>query len=106
MQKDDDDFTIRHSTMAEMMRQVRMPDETVLEVKNGSIGYSGRAMAIDLAGQDVILVASNIAKLDAAFNYIQAALHGAKAACAETLRTDRCPEVVVMAQKDTTLDEL
>jgi hypothetical protein len=104
MSQADDDFTIRHSTLGDMMRQVELPAEIALKVREGSIAYAGRAMACKVAGQDVIVIAPNIARLDAVFNHIQGTLHGSSA-YTETLRTDRCPEVVVLAKRDTTLDE-
>lgn len=100
----DGDFSILHSTLADMMRQVELPAEIALKVREGSIAYPGRAMAVKLAGEDVIVIGRNIASLNVVFNYIQANMH-ASSAYIETLRTDRCPEVVVTAKKDTTLDE-
>ena len=100
----DDDFTVRHSTMAKMMRQVELPAEIGLKIKEGCITYQGRAMAVEVAGEDVIVIARSLPSLNVVFNYMQAKL-SASSAYVETLRSDRCPEVVVVARKDITLDE-
>jgi len=102
-----DDFTLRHSTLGKMMRQVEIPAEIVLEVESGSTGYCGRAMAVKLAGEDVIVISRSLSSLNTVFNYIAANLHGGSAFMCEreTLRASACPDVVVMAKKNTTLDE-
>jgi hypothetical protein len=89
------------------MRQVELPAENVLKIEEGSLGYTGRAMAVKLAGEDVIVIARNLTKLDTVFNYIVADLHGGSTVMCEreTLRTDRCPEVLVVAKNAATLDE-
>lgn len=102
----DDDFTLRHTTMANMMRQVELPAEIVQSVKAGSIGYKGVALAVKVAGEDVIVIARDLSKLNTVFNYVVADLHGGSSWCkTETLRTSACPEVVVVARTDTTLDD-
>jgi len=90
-----------------MMRAVKLPTETVLKIDEGSTGYSGIALAMRLAGEDVIIVAPNVAKLNTVFNYTVSHMHAGSEFCkTETLRATLCPQVVVVAKRDTTLDEL
>lgn len=98
-----DDFLIDH--VGKMMRQTTMPAEIVEHIEHGSTGYAGRAMAIKIAGEDVIVMARNLPALEIVFNYIEAHLARGNAAKMATLRTTACPEIVVVARKDVRLDE-
>jgi hypothetical protein len=98
-----DDFLIDH--VGKMMRQTTMPAEIVEAIEPGSTGYTGRAMAIKIAGEEVIVMTRNLNSLDIVFNYIEAHLHKGNVNKMATLRTTACPEIVVVAKRAVTLDE-
>lgn len=87
------------------MRMVELPLENALSILKGVPVHTGRAMGMKIAGQDVIVIAANLSKLDAVFNYVEAHLNGGKVQLMDTLRTDRCPEVVIAAKRNVTLDD-
>lgn len=84
---------------------VKLPREEVLDVRDRAIAHTGRAMAIRIAGIEVIVMARNLAELDAVFNYVEANLRGGKAELMDTLRTSGCPEVAILARAALTLDD-
>lgn len=98
-----DDFLIDH--VGKMMRQTTMTAEIVEHVEHGSTGYAGRAMAIKIAGEEVIVMARNLPSLEIVFNYIEAHLAGGRADKMATLRTTACPKIVVVARDSCRLDE-
>lgn len=87
------------------MRAVELPLETALSVLKGAPVHTGRAMGVKIAGEDVIVIARNVTQLNTVFNYIEAHLHGGRVGLMDTLRFDRCPEVVVGAKRNFTLDD-
>lgn len=93
-----DKFLTDH--VRKMMRQTTLPAEIVESIEPGSTGYVGRAFGFNIAGEEVIVIARTLPQLDAVFNKLNA--HDQKA----TLRTSACPEIVVVAKKNVTLDEL
>lgn len=97
------DFLIDH--VGKMMRQTTMPAEIIEHVEHGSTAYAGRAMAIKIAGEEVIVMARNLPGLEIVFNYIEAHLAKGNAAKMATLRTTACPEIVVIARDSCRLDE-
>ena len=82
-----------------------LPRERMTGVKKGVEVHTGRAMAVTIAGEQVIIMAATLPKLDIVFNYVEAKLHGGKAHMMSTLRTDACPEVVIAARSSVSLDE-
>jgi len=93
------------STDSPRLKPVVMPMEDVLGVNDGVVAYTGRAMAVHIAGEPVIIMASNLPKLNIIFNYLEAHLRGGKAELMRTLRTEACPEIVMMARSSVQLDE-
>jgi hypothetical protein len=89
-----DDFLIDH--VSKMMRQTTLPAEIVESIKPRSTGYMGRAFGIEIAGEEVIVIARTLPQLDIVFNKLNPK---------GTLRTSACPEIVVVAKKDVTLDD-
>jgi hypothetical protein len=87
------------------MRAVELPLETALSILNGVPVHTGRAMGVKIAGEDVIVIARNVSQLDTVFNYIEAHLHGGRVHLMDTLRTDRCPEVVIGPRAGFNLDD-
>ena len=98
-----DDFLIDH--VGKMMRQTTMPAEIVEAIKPGSTGYTGRAVAMKIGGEEVIVMARNLNSLNIVFNYVEAHLSHGRADKMATMRTSACPEIVVVAQKDVKLDD-
>lgn len=78
-------------------RVVELPLEEVLSVDAGTRCHVGKAMGARIAGEDVIVIAKNLAKLDIVWNHIEANLRGGKVELMETLRTSSCPKVIVAA---------
>lgn len=87
------------------LRMVELPLETALSILKGTPVHTGRAMGCKIAGEDVIVIARNVTQLNTVFNYIEAHLHGGRVHLMDTLRTDRCPEVVIAAKRNLTLDD-
>lgn len=87
------------------LRNVELPLETAMSVLNGVPVHTGRAMGMSIAGEDVIVIARSIPQLDAVFNYVEAHLHGGRVHLMDTLRTDRCPEVVIGPRAAFNLDD-
>lgn len=87
------------------MRQTTMTAEIVEHIEHGSTGYAGRAMALKIAGEEVVVMARDLPSLNIVFNYVEAHLAKGNAAKMATLRTSACPEIVVVARKDVRLDE-
>lgn len=86
-------------------RVISLPREEVLSVTKGSVAHTGRAMAITLAGEDVIVIARNLPQLDIVFNYIEAHMCGGRAHLMRTLRTEACPEVAVTQRNNLKYDD-
>lgn len=87
------------------LRRVSLPSETVESVENGATCYTGVAMAIKIAGEDVIVMARDISQLDKVFNYCEAHLCAGRADLMDTLRTSACPPVVIMSAHSVHLDD-
>jgi hypothetical protein len=98
-----DDYLIDH--VGKEMRQTTMPAEIVKSIRPDSTGYAGHAMALQIAGEEVIVMARNLNSLNIVFNYIEAHYWKGNANRMATLRTTACPEVVVCAKRDVQLDE-
>ncbi|TKW79831.1 MAG: hypothetical protein DI543_03180 [Bradyrhizobium icense] len=73
-----------------------MPRETILAVDAGTPCHTGRAMAVTIAGEEVIVTARNLDQLNIVFNYIEANLRGGKAELMKTLRNSGCPKVAIL----------
>lgn len=91
--------------MSKRLPLCELPRETVLGVSVGAVAHTGQAMAMTIAGEPVIVIARNMAKLDIVFNYVEAHLCGGKAELMDTLRTDACPEVAIMRMDRVKFDE-
>jgi len=73
-----------------------IPNETVLRVREGAIGYRGTATAIKIAGEEVIILTRNVAQLNIVHNYLYPK---------DTLQARACYPVAMVALVDVTLDD-
>jgi hypothetical protein len=87
------------------LRACELRREEVLEADKGAVAYVGLAMAMKIAGEEVIVMGRNIASLDIVFNYVEAKHAKGNAALMKTLRTDECPEVAIMSKNTLTFDD-
>ena len=87
------------------LRECELRREEALEVEAGATAYVGTAMAMKIAGQEVIVIGRNIASLDIVFNYVEAKRAEGHAWLMRTLRTDACPEVAIMSKNSLTFDD-
>lgn len=90
-------MTNRYMPEPKIHRVVELPREEITSVDAGTPCHVGQAMAVRIAGEDVIVIAKNLPKLNIIFNYIEAHLRGGKAELMATLRTSACPKVIVAA---------
>lgn len=87
------------------LRECELRREEALEVEAGATAYVGTAMAVKIAGEEVIVIGRNIAALDIVFNYVEAKRAKGNAWLMKTLRTDECPEVAIMSKNTLTFDD-
>lgn len=90
-------MTNRYMPETKIHRVVELPKEEIKAVDAGTPCHTGIAMAVRIAGEDVIVIAKSLPKLNIVFNYIEANLRGGKAELMATLRTSACPKVIVAA---------
>jgi hypothetical protein len=87
------------------LRDCELLHEVVLEAEAGAQAYVGTAMAVKIAGEEVIVIGRNIAALDIVFNYVEAKRAKGNAWLMNTLRTDACPEVAILSKNTLTFDD-
>jgi hypothetical protein len=87
------------------LRECELRREEVLEVEAGAQAFVGTAMAMKIAGEEVIVTGRNIASLLIVFNYVEAKNAKGNAYAMKTLRTDACPEVAIMSKNSLTFDD-
>lgn len=87
------------------LRATTLPAESVISATEGANAYVGKAMAMKIAGQDVIVMARNLPQLNTVWNYVEAHLCGGRAEMMDTLRSSACPDIAVMAKRDVQLDD-
>lgn len=78
------------------IRPTKMPRDRVLSIVPRAQAFSGVAMGWTIAGEEVIIIARRLSQLNVIANYLNP--HG-------TLRTQHCPEVVVVSKDAVTLDD-
>lgn len=87
------------------LRECELRREEVLEAEKGAAAFVGTAMAMKIAGEEVIVTGRNIASLLIVFNYVEAKNTKGNANAMKTLRTDACPEVAIMSKNSLTFDD-
>jgi hypothetical protein len=87
------------------LRECELRREEVLEAEAGATAFVGTAMAMKIAGEEVIVTGRNIASLLIVFNYVEAKHAKGNANAMKTLRTDACPEVAIMSKNSLTFDD-
>jgi hypothetical protein len=87
------------------LRECELRREEVLEAEKGATAFVGTAMAMKIAGEEVIVTGRNIASLLIVFNYVEAKRAEGHAWLMKTLRTDACPEVAIMSKNTLTFDD-
>jgi hypothetical protein len=78
------------------LRTTTMPAEVALDVVRASRCFKGFALNLVIAGQEVVIMARTMKKLSVIFE----SLHPG-----QSMRTDACPEVVLIARASVQLDE-
>lgn len=78
------------------LRTTTMPAEVILDVVRGSRAYKGFALNIIMAGEEVVIMARTIQKLQKVF---ESQYPG------RVMLQEACPEVVLMARAAAQLDE-
>lgn len=87
------------------LRATTMPHEVVVSATEGASAYVGKAMAMKIAGQEVIVMARNLPQLNTVWNYVEAHLCGGRAEIMDTLRSSACPDIAMMSKRDVQLDD-
>ena len=87
------------------LRECELRREIVTGAMHGDQAFVGTAMAMQIAGEEVIVMGRNIASLDIVFNYVEAKHAKGNAALMKTLRTDACPEVAIVSKNTLTFDD-
>lgn len=72
------------------------PLEAILEVTPGAMAYRGSAMAVTIAGENVIVLARSLSSLNIVFNKLEPG---------ETLMANKCPDIVIVQRAEATLDD-
>jgi hypothetical protein len=87
------------------LRECELKREIVTSAAKGDHAFVGTAMAMKIAGEEVIVIGRNIASLDIVFNYVEARHAKGNTYLMNTLRTDACPEVAIMSKASLTFDD-
>lgn len=87
------------------LRECELRREEALEVDKGATAFVGTAMAMQIAGEEVIVTGRNISSLLIVFNYVEAKNAKGNAKAMKTLRTDACPEVAILSKNSLTFDD-
>jgi hypothetical protein len=87
------------------LRECELRREIVTDVEPDALAFVGIAMAMKIAGEEVIVIGRNLPSLDIVFNYVEARHAKGNANLMKTLRTDACPEVAILSKNALTFDD-